>query len=89
VVNLVTIVFVDANATPATTAAISSAHWPTPSFINQTHHARNGFTLFIYLASVRKFMVGFEMLAMPQRDITPETASERLRSLPVFHYKRQ
>jgi len=32
-------------------------------------------------ATVRKFMVGFEMLAEPQRDITPESAAERLRSL--------
>jgi UDPglucose--hexose-1-phosphate uridylyltransferase len=32
-------------------------------------------------ATVRKFMVGFEMLAMPQRDLTPETAAERLRTL--------
>jgi UDPglucose--hexose-1-phosphate uridylyltransferase len=31
-------------------------------------------------ASVRKFMVGFEMLAMPQRDLTPEQAAERLRT---------
>ena len=31
-------------------------------------------------ATVRKFMVGFEMLGMPQRDITPEAAAERLRS---------
>lgn len=38
-------------------------------------------------ATVRKFMVGYEMLAMPQRDITPETAAERLRSLPDVHYK--
>ena len=30
--------------------------------------------------SVRKFMVGFEMLAEPQRDLTPETAAERLRA---------
>jgi UDPglucose--hexose-1-phosphate uridylyltransferase len=33
-------------------------------------------------ATVRKFMVGFEMLAMPQRDLTPETAAARLRELP-------
>jgi UDPglucose--hexose-1-phosphate uridylyltransferase len=33
-------------------------------------------------AKVRKFMVGFEMLCMPQRDITPEAAAERLRNLP-------
>jgi UDPglucose--hexose-1-phosphate uridylyltransferase len=32
-------------------------------------------------ASIRKFMVGFEMLGTPQRDITPETAAERLREL--------
>jgi len=32
-------------------------------------------------ATVRKFMVGYEMLAMPQRDITPETAAARLREL--------
>jgi UDPglucose--hexose-1-phosphate uridylyltransferase len=38
-------------------------------------------------ATVRKFMVGFEMLAMPQRDLTPETAAERLRVLPEAHYK--
>jgi UDPglucose--hexose-1-phosphate uridylyltransferase len=31
-------------------------------------------------ATVRKFMVGFEMLAMPQRDLTPEAAAERLRA---------
>lgn len=31
-------------------------------------------------ASVRKFMVGYEMLAEPQRDLTPERAAEMLRS---------
>lgn len=31
-------------------------------------------------ASIRKHMVGFEMLGMPQRDLAPETAAERLRS---------
>ena len=40
-------------------------------------------------ATVRKFMVGFEMLAMPQRDITPELAAERLRSLSAVHYKHR
>ena len=38
-------------------------------------------------ATVRKFMVGYELLAMPQRDITPESAAERLRSLSDIHYK--
>lgn len=32
-------------------------------------------------ATIRKFMVGFEMLGTPQRDITPETAAERLKAL--------
>jgi UDPglucose--hexose-1-phosphate uridylyltransferase len=34
-------------------------------------------------ASIRKFMVGFEMLGTPQRDITAESAAERLRSLSL------
>lgn len=38
-------------------------------------------------ATVRKFMVGYEMLASPQRDITPEAAAERLRGLPGWHYR--
>jgi len=36
---------------------------------------------------VRKFMVGFELLAMPQRDVTPEMAADRLRGLSDVHYK--
>ena len=31
--------------------------------------------------SVRKFMVGYEMLAEAQRDLTPEQAAERLRAV--------
>lgn len=37
-------------------------------------------------AKVRKFMVGFEMLGMPGRDITPEVAAARLREMPDVHY---
>jgi UDPglucose--hexose-1-phosphate uridylyltransferase len=40
-------------------------------------------------ATVKKFMVGYEMLAEPQRDITPEQAAERLRTLSEIHYKLQ
>lgn len=40
-------------------------------------------------ATVRKFMVGYEMMAMPQRDLTPETAAERLRSVAAVHYTVQ
>jgi UDPglucose--hexose-1-phosphate uridylyltransferase len=37
-------------------------------------------------ATVRKFMVGYEMLAMPQRDLTAETAAQWLRDVPARHY---
>ena len=33
-------------------------------------------------ATVRKFLVGYEMLGEPQRDLTAEAAAERLRALP-------
>jgi UDPglucose--hexose-1-phosphate uridylyltransferase len=38
-------------------------------------------------ATVQKFMVGYEMLGTPQRDITPESAAERLRQLSGTHYR--
>jgi UDPglucose--hexose-1-phosphate uridylyltransferase len=37
-------------------------------------------------ATVKKFMVGYEMLAMPQRDLTPEICAHRLRKLSEKHY---
>jgi UDPglucose--hexose-1-phosphate uridylyltransferase len=37
-------------------------------------------------ASVRKFMVGYEMLAAPQRDITAEAAADQLRAVAETHY---
>ena len=51
-------------------------------------HAAPGWTLHAHFfppllrsATVRKFQVGFEMLAMPQRDLTPEAAAAKLREL--------
>jgi UDPglucose--hexose-1-phosphate uridylyltransferase len=38
-------------------------------------------------ATVKKFMVGYEMLAMPQRDITPEAAAAQLRGVETVHYQ--
>jgi len=38
-------------------------------------------------ASVKKFMVGYEMLAEPQRDLTAESASSKLRELTEVHYR--
>ena len=39
-------------------------------------------------ATVRKFMVGFEMLGTPQRDLTAETCAARLRALSERHYRQ-
>lgn len=36
--------------------------------------------------SIRKFMVGYEMMAEAQRDITAEQSAERLREMPGVHY---
>jgi len=40
-------------------------------------------------ATVRKFMVGFELCAEPQRDLTPEEAAEKLRAVSQVHYKER
>lgn len=41
-------------------------------------------------ATVRKFMVGYEMLAESQRDLTPEQAAEKLRNVSdTLHYKNK
>jgi UDPglucose--hexose-1-phosphate uridylyltransferase len=40
-------------------------------------------------ATVRKFMVGFEMLGTPQRDMTPEDAATRLRAMSEEHYRER
>ncbi len=40
-------------------------------------------------ATIRKFMVGFELLGSPQRDITPEAAAERLRNLASAYSGRE
>jgi len=37
-------------------------------------------------ATIRKFMVGYELLATPQRDITPEAAALQIRELPEIHW---
>jgi len=40
-------------------------------------------------ATVKKFMVGYELLATVQRDITAESAAARLRELSETHFLRQ
>jgi UDPglucose--hexose-1-phosphate uridylyltransferase len=39
-------------------------------------------------ATIRKFMVGYEMLSEPQRDLTPEQAAARLRAVGTIHYRQ-
>jgi len=39
-------------------------------------------------ATVKKFMVGYEMLGTPQRDFPPELSAERLRALSETHYRK-
>jgi len=54
---------------------------------NPGHHFHGHFyPPLLRSATVRKFMVGFELLGMPQRDITPEAAAERLRAVAAKHY---
>ncbi|WP_370977902.1 UDP-glucose--hexose-1-phosphate uridylyltransferase [Agaribacterium sp. ZY112] len=68
-----------------------SMGWHGAPFDNQEHpewtlHA-HFFPPLLRSATVRKFMVGYEMMAEAQRDITPEQAAQRLRDLPATHYK--
>jgi UDPglucose--hexose-1-phosphate uridylyltransferase len=56
-----------------------------PQPYDSTEHPEWHFHLHFYppllrSATVRKFMVGFELLGSPQRDITPESAAETLRA---------
>ncbi|CAB4059821.1 galT [Lepeophtheirus salmonis] len=37
-------------------------------------------------ATIKKFMVGYEMFANAQRDLTAEQAAQTLRNLPLLHY---
>lgn len=59
------------------TAADDSRHW-------QLH--AHFYPPLLRSASVRKFMVGYEMLAETQRDITPEQAAARLQQTSEIHY---
>ncbi len=54
-----------------------------------THFHTHFYPPLLRSATVRKFLVGFEILGSPQRDITPESAAERLRGLSEVHYLDQ
>jgi UDPglucose--hexose-1-phosphate uridylyltransferase len=50
----------------------NNAHW---------HWHMSFYPPLLRSATVKKFMVGYEMFGMPQRDITPEQAAQRLSNL--------
>lgn len=53
---------------------------------NSVHFHAHFYPPLLRSATVRKFLVGFEILGSPQRDITPESAAARLRELSETHY---
>ncbi len=60
---------------------------PTDGASHPAHHFHaHYYPPLLRSAIVKKFMVGFEMLGMPQRDITAENAAARLRALPELHF---
>jgi len=68
-----------------------SMGWHGAPFDNEEHlewtlHA-HFFPPLLRSATIKKFMVGYEMLAEAQRDITPEQAAQQLRNLSMIHYK--
>jgi UDPglucose--hexose-1-phosphate uridylyltransferase len=52
----------------------------------ECHFHAHYFPPLLRSATIQKFMVGYELLASPQRDITPETAAEQLRKTGEIHY---
>jgi UDPglucose--hexose-1-phosphate uridylyltransferase len=48
---------------------------------NEWHLHAHFFPPLLRSATIRKFMVGFELLGSPQRDITPESAADTLRNV--------
>ncbi len=59
---------------------------PTDGPHPECHFHAHYFPPLLRSATVRKFMVGYEMLGSPQRDITPESAAERLANLTEIHF---
>jgi UDPglucose--hexose-1-phosphate uridylyltransferase len=57
-------------------------------YVNQSHFHVHFYPPLLRSATVKKFLVGYEMLGEPQRDITAEQAAERLRNLPTIHYTK-
>ena len=57
--------------------------------IEASHFHMHFYPPLLRSASVRKFLVGYEMMAEPQRDITPEQAANRLRNCGGELYRKR
>nr|MBP6472734.1 galactose-1-phosphate uridylyltransferase [Chloroflexota bacterium] len=68
--------------------APTNPHSPDPNPQHWQLHA-HFYPPLLRSATVKKFMVGFEMLGEAQRDLTAEQAAARLRDLPDVHYKQR
>ncbi len=73
----------------------AASHADTNTTIDPAPHAETGhwqlhahfYPPLLRSASIRKFMVGYEMLGEPQRDLSPEQAAERLRQQSPIHFR--
>ncbi len=66
-----------------------SMGWHGAPYLDQVEHWQlhaHFYPPLLRSATVRKFMVGYELLSEAQRDLTAEQAAERLRSLSDIHY---
>ena len=57
--------------------------------IEASHFHMHFYPPLLRSATVRKFLVGYEMMAEPQRDITPEQAATRLRNCAGELYRKK
>jgi len=63
---------------PAPSKALLTSHAPPAR--SAWHFHAHFYPPLLRSATIRKFMVGFELLGSPQRDLTPELAAEALRT---------
>lgn len=56
--------------------------------IEASHFHMHFYPPLLRSATVRKFLVGYELMAEPQRDITPEQAAARLRDCGGTLYRK-
>lgn len=69
----------------------SAGHHPAPTDGEEHpewHYHMHFYPPLLRSATIKKFRVGYEMLANPQRDITAEYSAGLLRELPEVHYKK-